>query len=258
MRLWPTTTTPHKVLAAVRMDTAVLLVLIARRPGQWWWGLGRYVLGPWALRGVPGLRLCKVLGSGHEGGFGLRPSWDRQGLLCVFDSRQQAEAFAEQHPAVQGYRQRARECFMAMLQPTSSRGTWSGLGLQPASTNADNPDYPANSGSEPPAAGMATLTRASIRPLAAWRFWRHAAPSQADLAHAPGCLLAVGLGEAPLLRQATFSIWQSVGDMERYAHSGAHQGAIRAAYQGGFFSESMFTRFAPLWLRGTWKGQHFG
>jgi hypothetical protein len=246
------------------MDAAVLLVLIARRPGQWWWGLGRYVLGPWALRGVPGLRLCKVLGSGHEGGFGLRPSWDRQGLLCVFDSREQAEAFAEHHPTAQAYRQRARECFMALLRPTSSRGTWSGLGLQPPTErHTEPPDGTANP-NEPsgapaaPQMAMATLTRASIRPLAAWRFWRHAAPSQADLEHAPGCLLAVGLGEAPLLRQATFSIWQSVADMERYAHSGAHQSAIRAAYQGGFFSESMFTRFAPLWLRGTWKGAHFG
>lgn len=247
MRRLPTTTTPPEVQATPPMDTAVLLVLIARQKGHLWWGLSRYVLGPWALRGVSGLRLCKVLGSGHEGGFGLRPSWDRQGLLCVFDSRQQAEAFAAQHPTAQAYRQRARECFMALLSPTSSRGTWSGLSLEPGPSPSP----------ERAAAPMATLTRASIRPGAAWRFWRHAAPSQSDLAQAPGCLLAVGLGEAPLLRQATFSIWQSVADMERYAHSGAHQSAIRAAYQGGFFSESMFTRFAPLWLRGTWKGQHF-
>ena len=75
---------------------------------------------------------------------------------------------------------------------------------------------------------------------------------------APGCTLAVGLGEAPLLRQATFSIWQSTQAMEDYARQGAHLHAIRQAQAGGHFSESMFVRFVPLAIHGDWKGQHFG
>ena len=81
-----------------------------------------------------------------------------------------------------------------------------------------------------------------------------APPAQASLEAAPGCLLAVGLGEAPLLRQATFSIWDSVQAMEAYARSGAHLDAIRAAHRGGFFSESMFVRFVPVARAGALEG----
>ena len=70
--------------------------------------------------------------------------------------------------------------------------------------------------------------------------------------------MAVGLGEAPVLRQATFSLWQSQADMDRYARSGAHLQAIRAAYEGRYFSESMFVRFVPLLMRGRWKGVWLG
>jgi hypothetical protein len=45
--------------------------------------------------------------------------------------------------------------------------------------------------------------------------------------------------------------------MDAYAHSGAHQRAIQAAYGQKFFSESMFVRFHPLRLEGQWQGQRF-
>ena len=70
--------------------------------------------------------------------------------------------------------------------------------------------------------------------------------------------MAAGLGEAPLVRQATLSLWTNAAAMDAYARSGAHQEAIRSAYAGGYFSESMFVRFAPIDLRGTWKGQRYG
>jgi spheroidene monooxygenase len=69
--------------------------------------------------------------------------------------------------------------------------------------------------------------------------------------------LAVGLGEAPLLRQATFTIWDSVADMNAYARSGAHLQAIQAAAQHGYFAESMFARFVPLHVRGQWQGKSY-
>jgi spheroidene monooxygenase len=79
--------------------------------------------------------------------------------------------------------------------------------------------------------------------------------AERSLESAAGVQLAVGLGEAPLLRQATFSIWDSVSSMDAYARSGAHQEAIVAAARGKFFSESMFVRFAPIDLQGSWKGR---
>lgn len=85
-----------------------------------------------------------------------------------------------------------------------------------------------------------------------------AAPAERSLEQAPGCLLAAGVGEAPLLRQATFSVWDSLASMDAYARHGAHLQAIQAAHRERYFTESMFVRFVPSGMRGTWKGRCHG
>jgi hypothetical protein len=227
-------------------DARTVLLLVDVAPRSRAWGLQRYVLGAWPLRGTPGLKLCKVLGSGHDGGFGLRPSASRQGLLCVFDTSVQAEDFLQRATIVAEYRHHAREFLAMTLRATSCRGSWSGVTL------------PVPAGAPPPAGTpVAALTRASIRPRQASAFWKLAPAAQRSLEQAEGCRLAVGLGEAPLLRQATFSVWESVDAMSRYARTGAHQAAIAAAWQHGFFSESMFARFVVEHIDGVWKGRHY-
>lgn len=229
-------------------STAVLL-LAEIRPGARLWGWSRYVLGSLALLGVPGLVFSRQLGSGHEGGFGLRPSASRQGLFCVFDDEAAARRFAA-GPVVAGYRSRAADFALLLLRPTRCRGHWGGHALAVAPAAGDD---------APPAGRpVAALTRASIRPSRAWAFWRHAPPSQQSLEQSPGCRLAVGLGEAPVLRQATFSVWDDEAAMEAYSRTGAHGAAVRAAAAGGFFSEAMFARFVPLAMQGHWKGRALG
>jgi hypothetical protein len=220
---------------------AVLLVAdIAHSSRLWGWS--RFVLGPRALRGVPGLRLAKVLGSGYQGGFGLRPSGSLQGLFCIFDDEASAVAFRDGSPWVAAYQRHARELFSVLLRPWSSRGSWDGATFAPAEP--------------PPAEGpVAALTRASIRPHKAWSFWRVQPASERALERAAGCRMAVGLGEAPLLRQATFSVWDDVAAMEAYARSGAHGEAARRAYAEGYFSEWMFVRFQPVAPRGSFRGR---
>jgi len=209
------------------------------------WAWSRLVQGGRALRGVPGLGFAKVLGSGCGGGFGLRPSATHQGLFLVFDEEAAARSFIDRSPLLGGYAGHARELCVMMLRASSSKGSWSGAAVEPSI--------------EAPRSGpIAALTRASIRPAHALAFWRQSPAAERSLAASPGCLLAAGLGEAPLLRQATFSLWSGTAAMDGYARSGAHQQAIRAAYAAGYFSESMFVRFAPLVMRGTWQGVRHG
>lgn len=221
---------------------AVLVLFDAHSPG---WAWSRLVLGRWPLRRVRGLGFSKVLGSGAGGGFGVTPSATHGGLFLVFDDEPAARAFVESSPLLRRYQRHAREFLVAVLRTTSCKGSWSGAALEPgAAAPADGP--------------VAALTRASIRPGRARAFWRLSPATEAALEAAPGCLLAAGLGEAPFLRQATFSLWQNQRAMDAYARSGAHAEAIRAAYAGGHFAETMFVRFAPLWVRGTWKGRVHG
>jgi hypothetical protein len=223
--------------------TVALLLLVQLRSSTW--GLSRLVLGARALGKVPGLRFARVLGSGRGGGFGLAPGLDHQGLMCFFDDEDSARAFADHAPAMRAYRDHARESLLALLRATSCRGSWGGASL--AVTSPAQADAP-----------MAALTRASIRLRHAVRFWRHAPATHDGIARAQGCRLAVGLGEAPLLRQATFSLWDNAQAMDDYARSGAHLAAIRGATQQGWFSESMFVRFAPISIEGEWHGKRYG
>ena len=230
---------------SLQRDDVIVLLLAELAPGALLWGWSRIVLRSWPLRAVPGLRFARALGSGQRGGFGLKPSLTRQGLFAVFENEAAADDFLEASPTVEAYRAHAGELCLVKLRATSCRGSWGGqaIGVS-AQAAAGSP--------------VASLTRASIRPQKALPFWNRSPPAEVALERAEGCLLAMGLGEAPLLRQATFSVWESQAAMDAYARSGAHQQAIRAAMQGDWFSESMFVRFVPLSITGRWKGRRYG
>ena len=234
---------------AVSGIVVVLLVDLLKTKRTWGWL--RLAQGGSALKQLAGLVFAKVMGSGHEGGFGLRPSPSHQGLVLMFKTQTQANSFLQSETA-QHYKQNAREWFSATLMIDSSRGSWNQTEWQ--TTVLNDAGVTCSNRDELP---VATLTRASIRSTSAMAFWRFAPAAQTDLQHAPGCLLAMGLGEAPLLRQCTFSIWKDTASMVSYAQSGAHLAAIQAAYKHAFFSESMFVRMRVLSMDGVWHGHDY-
>lgn len=232
-------------LAAQSAPGQVAVFLLAEiDPAYRLWGYARFVIQRLFMRGVAGLVFSKVMGSGFEGGFGLRPSGSRQALFCLFADEAAADHFLGSSIA-RAYAIRSREFCTAKLRAYSCKGTWAGRAIEVTAT-------------APISGPIATLTRASIKPLSARRFWRMQPASEVSLNQATGCLLATGVGEAPFFRQATFTLWTSVDAMNAYARSGAHLAAIHAANAGGFFSESMFARFVPLGLTGSWRGQRYG
>lgn len=243
-------------LAAVTLPhtgvVAVLLVDYLREHQAWGWT--RLARGPGAFRDVPGMEFAKVMGSGHDGGFSLRPSTSHQGLVCMLRTAEQAEAFLA-GPLVQDARTRARESWWGLLAVTASRGTWDGQAWGPSSVDALGDHAQDSALADAP---LAALTRASIRPTKVAAFWRHAPASQEAMTQAPGCDLAIGLGEAPVLRQCTFSLWRDVDAMTAYARGSAHGAAAQAALRQDYFTESMFVRLKLLASDGDWKTLHAG
>ena len=225
------------------------------------WGWLRLVAGAAPYKDVPGLTMVKVMGSGHGGGFSLRPSATHQGLIFTFSDLHFAQNFLGS-AAVLAYRSRARECWTGVLSVQSARGQWDKQAWQASSAQAlglSGEQAQTGHGSDASlhAAPLAVLTRASIVPSKAMAFWRYAPAAQADLGQASGCLLAMGLGEAPLVRQCTFSLWRDSAAMLQYARQGAHQLASAAAFKHQFFSESLFVRMQVLQMAGVWHGRSF-
>jgi hypothetical protein len=248
--------TLHDPLSGV---VVVLLADFLRQHQGWGWL--RLVAGATPYKDVPGLTMVKVMGSGHGGGFSLRPSATHQGLICTFSHLDLALKFLDS-PAVQAYRSRARECWTGVLSVQSARGHWDKQAWQASSAQAlgvwgDQAAQSEGLDGRPNSRPFAVLTRASIVPTKAMAFWRYAPAAQADLGQSPGCLLAMGLGEAPLVRQCTFSLWQDTAAMLQYARQGAHQVASAAAYKHQFFSESLFVRMQVLQMAGVWQGRSF-
>jgi len=230
--------------ATKESDQTIVLVLADMVPASLVWGWTRIVKGPNPWLAIDGVRFAKVLGSGYDGGFGLKPSSSRQGLFLVFHTALAAQDFLAHSEALQAYRERTRELCIVQLRTFSCRGSWDGTALDVTR-------------SAPTHGPIAALTRASIHVRKAAAFWQHAPPSQNAVEGVQGVQLAVGLGEAPFLRQATFTVWDSVAAMDAYARSGPHLEAIKAAAQHQYFSESMFARFVPISIEGRWKERHY-
>ena len=162
--------TPHLAAGTQTAGSVVVVVLVDFKTEATLWGWSRLVMQRWALRRIAGLKFSKVLGSGFDGGFGLRPSRTRQGLFLGFDTEAEARDFIAASPVLAGYRSHARELCVVLLRVCSCRGSWSGASLEiTAELPVDGP--------------VASLTRASIRPSRARQFWRMQPASEVSPGH---------------------------------------------------------------------------
>ncbi|MDU0368777.1 spheroidene monooxygenase [Hymenobacter endophyticus] len=223
------------------LTTLSILTLL---PDQRRWAFAQMGTAQRPLQRVPGLRFQKLLGSG-AGGFGALPNLRRYGFMAVWESEEAAQEFFSRHPLWQQYRQRTSEIWTARLAPLKSHGLWDGVNPFDYETEAGTPDGP-----------MMVLTRASIRWQKTPRFWRYVAPVSATVADAPGVRAAIGLGELPVVRQATISLWESQQAMQDYAYrSEKHKEVIRLTRQENWYGEELFARFRVLSTEGTWDGR---
>ena len=208
------------------------------------WVIGQMALARIALRREGRLRFWKLCGSGTGEGFTPKPNWGVWAILAVWPDAAAARAGVAESPVWRRWRGRAGESATVYLEPISARGTWSGR-------NPFQPDSPATSAEGP----LAVLTRASVKPGRALRFWRRVPDIQAVIGRDPNVLFKIGIGEVPLLHQVTFSIWPEAASMTRFARGdGPHGRAIRAVREEGWFTDELYARFAVLGTEGRWNG----
>jgi hypothetical protein len=65
-------------------------------------------------------------------------------------------------------------------------------------------------------------------------------------------LTAIGIGEAPIGLQGTFSLWKSAADLRTFAYKGeAHTKAIADTEKFQWYAEELFARFSVREERGS-------
>lgn len=215
--------------------------------------LARMATGRRRLRHVPGLRFAKLLGTGSGQTFTLRDADPhRWALLTVWDPRGAAddspEAAADRFAttrAVGSWEAAARETLRVRMSPVAARGLWSGV--EP---------FGEVTATGPHRGPVAALTRARLRPTRAVGFWRAVPPVSADLAGSPGLRLSLGIGEAPLGLQGTFSLWDSTAALVDFAYRRSpHRAVVDRTPLADWYAEELFARLAVHEVAGTYRGR---
>jgi len=199
-----------------------------------------------SLAAVPGLRFARRLGTGRGSAMGLGADLRRWAMFAVWDDEAALDAFWTASPLLRRRHRRGEESWDVGLQPLSAHGSWGGA----------NPLTDLDAGADDPGAPVAVLTRARIA-LRHWpAFYRSVPAVEADLRRRPGLLAVVGVGEAPVGLQATFSLWRSAADATDFAYRRSpHEAVVRRTREEGWFTEELFARFRPYRSRGTWDGR---
>ncbi|WP_460922223.1 DUF3291 domain-containing protein [Pontibacter brevis] len=220
------------------------LTLFGIRSGHGRWGLAQMGTSGAKLDKVPGLRFYKLLGSGQGKGFSLKPDFRRYGLMCTWENEVAADAFLQHSDLMQEYRPHINESWTIKLLPYQSHGLWDGKEPFAPALSEKYTDGP-----------VAVLTRASINLRRLPNFVKFGLRTSAALDQAEGLLCSIGLGELPFIRQATFSVWESVDAMRQYAYKDPqHQEVMRRTRAEKWYSEELFARFKPVGSLGTWNG----
>lgn len=193
----------------------------------------------------------KLLGTGDGRTFTPRDAdpghW---AVLTTWDDPAEAAAF-ERSPAVVAWDRLARERLRVEMVPVAARGRWSGR----APFGEPTPRRAGPAGSGAGDGPVASITRARIRLGRGRAFWRAVPPVSTDLQQVPGMRLAVGIGEAPVGLQGTFSLWDDAASLRDFAHRrAAHRDVVERTAREGWYAEELFARFAVRDLSGTYRG----
>jgi hypothetical protein len=192
------------------------------------------------LKRIQGVEFVKLLGTGKGESFTPKDADQfRWGILVTLQKTTLQNL--ENSFVFKVWRMISTNQYRATLKPISSHGLWS----KQAPFLIEKFEWTGK---------VAAITRARIVWHKNFQFWKAVPPVTESLHQSPGLINAIGIGEAPIGLQGTFSLWESGSALRDFAYKGqAHLAAIAATERNKWYAEELFARFAVIEEQGVLK-----
>jgi len=191
------------------------------------------------MRRFKGVSFAKLLGAGKGETFTPKDAdIHRWGFLVVIE--EDALPALDTSKILRKWRKFSTSEYRILLDPISSHGQWSKREPFHIKENVSSDGK------------IAAITRARIKATHTSRFFASVPPVTSSLHGSSGLIAAIGIGEAPIGLQGTFSLWNSAADLRTFAYKGAeHTKAIADTKKFQWYAEELFARFSVREERGS-------
>lgn len=181
---------------------------------------------------APGLTFSKHLGCGAGNGFSVWPDFSLYAWIGIWEKEVNAIDFFERDARWLHFTNNSSEIKGWDAEPLKGHGTWNMS--QPFDFSEADTLWNGK---------IAVITRASIRTSQALRFWWNVPGASQHIIGKKGLIFAKGIGEFPLIEQATLSVWESASDLDQFAYkSKEHAPMIKKTRKFNWYKEEMFVR----------------
>jgi hypothetical protein len=204
-----------------------------------WHAFKRMGRSPILQKKIDGLTFFKPLGTGSGNGFSIKPDFSIFGFVAVFKSEELAKEFLGTD-VMKEYTKTTTSYSHVLMHTVKSHGEWGKQSPFESSVEYDK--------TKP----LAVITRATIKPKLAYQFWKNVPAVSKSMDKYDELIFSKGIGEFPLLMQATFSLWSSAEAMMNYAYKNPkHAEMVKKTRELNWYSEELFARFQPFYQEGS-------
>lgn len=203
-----------------------------------WWAFTQMGLHRNYLESIEGQQFYKMLGTGSGPGFSMYPDFYTYALLQVWEDLSYFKKFYQSNKYLDTYLSKSNQYRVIMLSNIRSSGYWDGINPfeNKKSKKLNNVTKK-----------IAVLTRGTINFSKLIYFWSSIKQSSDAISSAKGVSFFKGVGELPLIQQATFSIWDSEESINSFAYkNNNHKEIINKTRRQNWYKEDLFARFHIL------------
>ena len=191
--------------------------------------MGAYTFNK-SLINFNGLKFIKLLGTGSKDGFSVIPDFSSYVMITSWENDDFRKKFIDENKLFQEIKNKSSRRIEIKIDPYNYIGSWNGI----------NPFKNKSSYKE---GKIIVLTRARVKLNKLINFFVSTSSAAKSINSKKGAEYYKGVGELPIIEQATISIWESEQSMKDYAYSDKnHLKIINKARKNKWYSEELFVR----------------